>query len=79
PFILWAVFIVHKTVDFKFKSLPLKNYTDYDEAIIEKNSTTYQLGEKLIKACKSWYKGGLIKFFFQIRNINKVKQNARKY
>ncbi|EAL9253299.1 alpha-2,3-sialyltransferase, partial [Campylobacter jejuni] len=49
------------------------------EAIIEKNSTTYQLGEKFIKACKSWYKGGLIKFFFQIRNINKVKQNARKY
>lgn len=79
PFILWAVYIVHKTVGFKFKSLPLEKCADYNEAIAEKDSVTYQLGEKFIKAYKSWYKGGLIKFFFQIRKYKRIKQNARKY
>ncbi|MFY4756014.1 hypothetical protein ACOTV8_08330 [Campylobacter jejuni] len=66
PFILLAILIVHKTADFKYKTLPLKNYIDYNEAMIEKNGAIYQLGKKFIKACKSWYKGGLIKFFFEI-------------
>ena len=57
----------------------LESYPDYKESLKEKECLTYKLGEAFIKANKTWYKGGLIKFFFQIRNINKVKQNARKY
>ena len=42
---------------------------DYSEALKEKQCFTYRLGETFIKACKNWYKGSLIKFYFQARRL----------
>ncbi|MBM0637674.1 hypothetical protein LNU06_06890 [Campylobacter sp. VicNov18] len=69
PFILWAIFIAHKTINFKEKVFPLKTYPDYNEAQKEKDSFTYKLGQMFIKACKNWYKGGLIKFIFEVNRL----------
>ncbi|MCH3879058.1 hypothetical protein LZC37_08340, partial [Campylobacter jejuni] len=50
---------------------PLENYPDYKEAIKEKECLTYKLGEALIKANKTWYKGGYVKLWFEIRKLKK--------
>ncbi|MCV3341170.1 hypothetical protein L8T89_01960 [Campylobacter lari] len=50
---------------------PLENYPDYKEALKEKECLTYKLGEALIKANKTWYKGGYIKFLFEVRKLRK--------
>ncbi|EAJ3099673.1 alpha-2,3-sialyltransferase, partial [Campylobacter coli] len=34
---------------------------------------TYKLGEALIKANKTWYKGGYVKLLFKIRKL-KIKK-----
>lgn len=36
-----------------------------------KNSFTYKLGEALIKASKTWYKGGYVKLIFEIRRLKR--------
>lgn len=36
-----------------------------------KNHLSYKLGEALIRANKNWYKGGYIKFIFEVMRINK--------
>ncbi|EAI7225294.1 galactosyltransferase, partial [Campylobacter coli] len=46
--------------DPSLKLPPLESYPDYKEALKEKECFTYQLGEALIKANKTWYKGGYI-------------------
>ncbi|WP_086226134.1 hypothetical protein [Campylobacter devanensis] len=48
---------------------PLESYPDYNEAIKIKNHLSYKLGEALIKASRDWYKGGYIKFIFDIKKI----------
>lgn len=50
---------------------PLENYPDYQEALKIKNYFSYRLGETLIKANKTWYKGGLFKFPFLIKEMKK--------
>ncbi|EOH2861693.1 hypothetical protein ACLZ8W_001624, partial [Campylobacter jejuni] len=40
-----------------------------------KNHLSYKLGQALIKANKTWYKGGYIKMLFEIREL---KQKAKK-
>ncbi|EAJ2991662.1 hypothetical protein CYA24_08805, partial [Campylobacter coli] len=53
----------------------LENYPDYKEALTFKNHLSYKLGQALIKANKTWYKGGYIKMLFEIREL---KQKAKK-
>ncbi|KDA36110.1 hypothetical protein N218_10570 [Campylobacter jejuni K5] len=53
---------------------PLENYPDYKEAIKEKECLTYKLGEALIKANKTWYKGGYVKLWFEIRKLKKINK-----
>ncbi|MPB46875.1 hypothetical protein AAH47_001665, partial [Campylobacter lari] len=48
---------------------PLESYPDYEEALKEKECLTYKLGEALIKANKTWYKGGYVKMWFEIREL----------
>ncbi|MBX2352082.1 alpha-2,3-sialyltransferase, partial [Campylobacter coli] len=48
---------------------PLESYPDYKEALKEKECFTYKLGESLIKANKTWYKGGYVKLWFEIRKL----------
>ena len=50
---------------------PLESYPDYQEALKEKECFTYKLGEAFIKATKSWYKGGLIKFYFEAKALER--------
>ena len=44
---------------------------NYQKALKTKNHLSYKLGEALIRANKNWYKGGYIKFIFEVIKINK--------
>lgn len=57
--------------DPSLKLPPLEKYPDYQEALKEKECLTYKLGQALIKANKTWYKGGYIKLWFEIRKLKK--------
>ncbi|EOH6865496.1 hypothetical protein ACMCZQ_000583 [Campylobacter coli] len=63
--------------DPSLKLPPLESYSDYKEALKEKECLTYKLGESLIKANKTWYKGGYIKLWFEIRRIKLEFKNKR--
>ncbi|MCV3391542.1 glycosyltransferase [Campylobacter sp. IFREMER_LSEM_CL2101] len=57
---------------------PLESYPDYKEALKEKECLTYKLGEALIQANKTWYKGGYIGLLFKIKRLKKdFKKGAR--
>lgn len=57
--------------DPSLKLPPLESYPDYKEALKEKECLTYKLGESLIKANKTWYKGGYVRLIFEIRKLKK--------
>ncbi|EKT3839010.1 hypothetical protein QED71_001772, partial [Campylobacter coli] len=59
--------------DPSLKLPPLENYPDYKEALKFKNHLSYKLGQALIKANKTWYKGGYVRFLFELRKIYKQK------
>ncbi|EAH8788936.1 glycosyltransferase family 2 protein [Campylobacter jejuni] len=61
--------------DPKYKLPSLNSYTDHMTALEVKNHLSYKLGEALIKASKTWYKGGYIKFIFEARKIKKKSKN----
>ncbi|MFG5136083.1 hypothetical protein [Campylobacter lari] len=61
--------------DPSLKLPPLEDYPDYQEVLKEKECLTYKLGEALIKANKTWYKGGYIKLLFE---IGKLKREYKK-
>ncbi|EHT6249342.1 hypothetical protein KXO22_000448 [Campylobacter coli] len=61
--------------DPSLKLPPLENYPDYKEALKFKNHLSYKLGEALIQANKTWYKGGYVKMLFE---IGKLKQKIKK-
>lgn len=63
--------------DPSLKLPPLESYSDYKEALKEKECLTYKLGESLIKANKTWYKGGYIKLWFEIRRIKLEFKNKK--
>ncbi len=81
PFIILSIVISHKQEQKAYKikikknpnlSLPpLENYPDYQEALKEKKCLTYKLGQEFIKASRTWYKGGYVKMWFEIRRIKK--------
>lgn len=48
---------------------PLESCLDYKEALKYKNHLSYRLGEALIQANKTWWKGGYIEFLFRLREI----------
>ncbi|TXE89751.1 hypothetical protein FPD38_00620 [Campylobacter volucris] len=57
--------------DPSLKLPPLESYPDYKEALKEKECLTYKLGQALIKANKTWYKGGYIKLWFEVRKLKR--------
>ncbi|EAH6765456.1 hypothetical protein EI877_08850 [Campylobacter coli] len=81
PFILSYIYNKHKQEqkiyqekikkDPSLKLPPLESYSDYKEALKEKECLTYKLGEALIKANKNWYGGGYIKLLLEIRKLKK--------
>lgn len=48
---------------------PLESYEDYKEALKYKNHLSYRLGEALIEANRTWWRGGYIKFLFKLGTI----------
>ncbi|MCV3416149.1 alpha-2,3-sialyltransferase, partial [Campylobacter lari] len=81
PIVLLSIIISHKQEqkiyqekikkDPSLKLPPLEDYPDYQEALKEKECLTYKLGEALIKANKTWYKGGYVKLWFEIGNLKR--------
>lgn len=57
--------------DPSLKLPPLESYPDYKEALKFKNHLSYKLGQALIKANKTWYKGGYVKLIFEIRKLKR--------
>ncbi|MCV3373766.1 hypothetical protein L8V80_02335 [Campylobacter lari] len=53
----------------------LESYSDYKEALKEKECLAYKLGQALIQANKTWHKGGYIGLLFK---INKLKKDFKK-
>ena len=47
----------------------------YQKALNTKNHLSYKLGAALIKANKNWYKGGCVKFIFEVMRIKKEHRN----
>ncbi|HFU2596660.1 TPA: hypothetical protein ACH5K9_000621 [Campylobacter jejuni] len=61
--------------DPSLKLPPLESYPDYQEALKLKNHLSYKLGQALIKANKTWYKGGYVKLLFEIRKLKREFRN----
>lgn len=65
PFILMIVVLAHKEQNKANHFLKeLKNDLDKEIILKEKECFTYKLGAALIKASKTWHKGGYIRFLF---------------
>ncbi|WP_257933238.1 sulfotransferase [Campylobacter lari] len=85
PMALLSIIILHKQehkiYQEKIKKDPslalplLESYPDYQEALKLKNHLSYKLGQALVKANKTWYKGGYVKMWFEVR---KLKREIRK-
>ncbi|ENY5691423.1 hypothetical protein O8I42_02670 [Campylobacter lari] len=60
--------------DPSLKLPPLEDYPDYQEALKLKNHLSYKLGQALIKANKTWYKGGYVKMWFEIGRVMENKK-----
>ena len=56
----------------------LESYKDYKEALKEKECFTYKLGEALMKADKTWYKGGYIALMFEVGRLNRELKIKKK-
>ncbi|EOB0540776.1 hypothetical protein ACIP56_002072, partial [Campylobacter coli] len=87
PITLLSIFISHKQEqkiyqekikkDPSLKLPSLELYTDYQEARKEENSFTYKLGQAIMNANKTWYKGGYVKLWFEIRRIKLEFKNKK--
>ncbi|MCV3410004.1 sulfotransferase family protein, partial [Campylobacter sp. IFREMER_LSEM_CL1890] len=79
PVALLSIIISHKQEqkiyqekikkDPSLKLPPLESYPDCKEALKLKNHLSYKLGQALIQANKTWYKGGYVKMLFEIRKL----------
>lgn len=88
PYILLGITLLHKQEKKAYRAKieenpnltlpPLKDYPDYNAACKEKNCFTYKLGEAFMKAHKTWYKGGYLKFYFKDMPRLKREFKARK-
>ncbi|HEA8245317.1 TPA: capsule biosynthesis protein CapA [Campylobacter coli] len=79
PYVLSYIKDIHKENQNKMnkKSVALEYYSDYDLALKEKESLAYKLGQTLIKAHQNWYKGGYIKFWFDLYKLKKEFKNKK--
>ncbi|MCV3409995.1 hypothetical protein L8W57_07655 [Campylobacter sp. IFREMER_LSEM_CL1890] len=60
--------------DPSLKLPPLESYPDYKEALKLKNHLSYKLGQALIQANKTWYKGGYVKMLLVIKKIKSKRE-----
>ncbi|EJT4351140.1 hypothetical protein N2U22_001690 [Campylobacter jejuni] len=74
-FRLLKIGILHKKLS---EIQDLKMYHDYYESQKIKRYFSYSLGKILINAHKNWYKGGYIKFWFDLYKLKKEYKNKGK-
>ncbi|EGA8517593.1 hypothetical protein H6J56_001440, partial [Campylobacter coli] len=67
-----------RLINNSLQSMPIEQYSDHAEALKEKESLEYKIGEIVIKSHKKWYKGGYIKMFFDIYQLkNQIKHKDK--
>ncbi|EDO7430011.1 hypothetical protein Q9X50_000122 [Campylobacter jejuni] len=57
----------------------LQDYDDYQEAVKIKKYFSYRLGEAIIQANNTWYGGGYIKLWFEIKRLKRLKRGKDGY
>ena len=57
----------------------LEQCSDYEEALKCKYHLSYLLGQALIKAHKSWYKGGYLKLYTSIKDARKIYKEFKQF
>ncbi|EAL9771374.1 DUF2972 domain-containing protein [Campylobacter lari] len=55
----------------------IESYKDYNESVRYKYHLSYMLGETLIKAHKTWYRGGYFKLFFLLKEQCELYRNIQ--
>ncbi|MFG5126537.1 hypothetical protein [Campylobacter lari] len=85
PMVLLSVIISHKQEqkiyqekikkDPSLKLPPLEDYPDYKEVSKLKNHLSYKLGQALVQANKTWYRGGYVKLWFEVRKLKREFRN----
>lgn len=75
PYVLSYIKDTHKKSQESF--MALEYYSDYQQALREKQTFTYKLGKALIQAHKTWYKGGYIRFWFDWYQLRKELKNKK--
>lgn len=89
PFALFKVYLAHKKemriykehvfYNPNLKLPPLESYADIDEALKIKEHLSYKLGQAFLKGLKTWYKFGLVKFYFEAKRLERdFGENKRK-
>ncbi|MGJ0125664.1 hypothetical protein, partial [Campylobacter coli] len=64
--------------DPKYRPLSLNLYTDYLVGLEVKNHLSYKIGQVLIRDCKSWYKGGILRLPFSMYQVLKEYRRKKK-
>ena len=88
PFALLKAFLIYKkkekiykariSYNLNLKLPPLESYPDFNEALKIKNHLSYKLGSAFLKGLKTWYKLGLLKFYFTAKKLEReFKENKR--
>ncbi|EAI7223953.1 DUF2972 domain-containing protein [Campylobacter coli] len=61
----------------EFKYCKLESCEDYNESLRYRCHLSYMFGEVLIKAHKTWYKGGYFKIFYSLKEKYRLYQNIQ--
>ncbi|SUW97572.1 sugar transferase [Campylobacter jejuni subsp. doylei] len=69
PFILFDIQAKHGKIKYNIGNISM------DECCDIKQSLTYKIGSLLIQAHKNWYRGGYIKFLFEVRQLKNKFNN----
>ena len=87
PFALLKAFLIYKKKEKIYKARisynpnlklpPIETYPDFNEALKIKNHLSYKLGSAFLKGLKTWYKGGLIKFIFKAKRLEREFKKDR--
>ncbi|ARJ56860.1 hypothetical protein CCUN_1268 [Campylobacter cuniculorum DSM 23162 = LMG 24588] len=56
---------------YNIREIISEGYAKREFSLKEKQSYCYRIGELFIKSCKTFYKGGFFKFFFELKKLRK--------
>lgn len=76
PFVLSYEYARYKRSRQEARSKLSRPLNEYEEVRKIQNQFSYQLGLEFIKACKTWYKGGFVRFYFALKKLKMRKNKA---